>query len=288
MSHLSFLFLGWLGCRGCGTDEPAAAEPGMVCAYAESAGEPGWGDANHDSHVDISDVVRTVRALLDGGPSVACLPSQDVSYEEGLVDVGDALGLLFTLFAGTYALPDDTPACAEISPMEEAPCGRMLLSVSGPSTVEATAASQEVAIDAQVVLQSPDLAVEAWSFGVAATGCTFVGATEQGTAAADSRLDPAGRRDDGWLRTDVAQDHVVSSGMIAWVNDVPLPPQEDPWPLLHLDVRATAPGSGCGTCTLRVQEGLQGDGQPVPVVVSVGGRSLPPPTAALEIQVCAP
>jgi hypothetical protein len=90
------------------------------------------------------------------------------------------------------------------------------------------------------------------------------------------------------MRTDVQDDHLVSSLMLSWFSDVTLPLQEDAWTLLKFTVQATAPDSGCTTCTLELASGLEGDGLPVATMVSVGGRSMPIPTSGLAVEVCAP
>lgn len=284
-----------MGCGGCReAPEPPRPEPEWeaVCALPALPDAPGWGDANQDGQVDLSDAVRTLRALQSGGAAPACLEAMDVGFRDDLVDVGDALGLLYPLFVGNASLPAGSPDCEALEPLEEAPCGRLRLSLDAPETVSGVA-GETVTFTAVVQLESPELEVEGWSFGVRAEGCALASATEDGTTAADTRLDPAGRRDQGWLRTDVTQaeeggSELVSSVVLSWLDPVALPAQEAPSALLSLTLTATAPTSGCAPCTLTLEDGLVGPGLPVAALVSSGGRRLEPVLQAGVVEVCAP
>jgi hypothetical protein len=267
--------------------EPAAPVPTEVCGQPAAAAAISWGDANADARVDMADVSRTVNALLHGGPTLACSAAQDLSYRDDLLDLGDALGLLYVLYAGNAELPSGSPGCSEVAAIEEAPCGRMLLSLQGPARAEG-ATGDTVQVQATVQLHSLDLEVEAWTLALSATGCTIEAASEAGTVAADRRLDPAGRRDDGWLRIDRAEGQVLQSALLSWATPTRLPAQEEPWPLLQLTLSAPVPASGCQPCTLALTDGLSGRGLPVSNMVSVEGRSFAPPTAGLEVEICAP
>lgn len=284
------LLLALPACSGCNESAPAGGQPAAteVCALPAPVGEIGWGDANRDGVLDVADPVRTLRALMDAGPAFGCADAQDAGYRDGLVDLGDALSLLYHLFVGNSALPDGDPDCVDPAAIEEAPCGRFLLAVEGESSATAAQAGGSVELEATVRLYNPDLPVQAWSLGLSAEGCSLVGASEAGTASADVRLDAAGRRDEGWHRSDLVDGRVLSSTVVSWARDLALPAQEEPWTLLSVAVQANAPASGCAPCTLRLEDGLAGVGQPVALTLSVAGRSVPPPTAALVVEVCAP
>lgn len=278
-------------CGSCSSDKTpsdSTVPVDTVCAHPSGVGEIGWGDANHDARVDIADTARTLRHLLDEGPPTACLPAMDISYVDDLVDVSDALAPLYLLFVGNSSLPAGSPDCEEVEALEAAPCGRVALSLAGEERREAEQPGGEVTVSVAVQLESPDLSAEGWSFGIVAEGCAFTTVSEADTASADLRLDPAGRRDQGWLRSDLSADRVVSSALLSWANPVSLPARDEPWTLLRVELGATAPDSGCGTCSLRFEDGAPSPGQPVPTMLSVDGRSLPLAGTGLDIEICAP
>lgn len=292
MPHLLLpaLMLTSAGCGGCGGDEPQGSldptDPALteVCARASGAEEIDWGDANADGALDVADAAWTLRALLDGGGAYACTDAQDLLVDE-LVDVGDALGILYHLYVGNFDMPSGSPTCEEPAAIGEAPCGRLGLSFEAPATVEGTG---EVSFEVGVLLQSPDLAVQGWSYGVAAEGCTVTALTEAGTAIADVRLDEAGHRDQGFTHSAVVDGGLVHGALLSWFSDVSLPAQEAPWRLSTLSVRGEPPSSGCETCALSFSGELAGPGPAVAVAVSVGGRSYAPGTHPVEVALCSP
>jgi hypothetical protein len=161
-----------------------------------------------------------------------------------------------------------------------APVGVQVRAVHLPVAGSAT-------FDAVVSLGSPSLAVEAWSVGVQATGCEIVAATTVGTAGADLRLEPTGRRDRGWEHTRLVAGGATSATALSWRKPTALTPSSEPVTILSLSISGEVPTSGCATCTLDFAEGLQPDGaEPVPNVLTVGGRSYVPTTAGVEIQLC--
>lgn len=296
-SLTGLLLLGLLGCTDDAKDKtPSTGEgegegegevtPEPVCARASGAGEVGVADANHDGRVDVSDGVFTLRYLMSGGPAPACLEAQDLLRDD-LVDIGDALAIFYYLYTGQVVLPDgDRIDCEAPTAIADAPCGVLEMSLDAPATVSG-AAGATVSAEVGVMLRSPDLDVQAWSFGVKAEGCTITGSREEGTAIADVRLDPEGRRDVGFTRSDVVTGGLTHGAVLSWKTDVVLAAQDERWRLLTLDLSATAPASGCATCTLALTGELAGAGPEVELVVSSGGRSYTPDRVGASVEVCA-
>lgn len=269
--------------EGEGEGEPALE---VVCAPPSGAGEVGAGDANHDGQVNVSDGVYTLRYVLNGGDAPACLDAVDLLSDD-LVDLGDGLAVFYYLFTGQVELPSSERLdCETPTPIAEAGCGRLLLALDAPEKVTAAAGSTATA-QVGVMLTSPDLDVAAWSFVVRAEGCTITDGTEDGTAIADVRLDPEGRRDDGFARSDVVADGLTHGAVLSWKRDVVLSAREEPWRLLTLEVSATAPGSGCTNCELKLSDTLEGAKLAVDLVVASGGRSYTPSRDSASFEVCA-
>lgn len=283
------LVLASVACDGCDPDTPATPAPELepVCARPALEDPVLSGDANHDGQVDVADPVYALRALIQGGPAPACEDALD-QLSDGLLDMSDAFTLLYFLFAGTHAelRGSERLDCEDPTPIAEAPCGRLGLSLGGSDRLTGAPGSV-LSVEVPVWLTSPDLEPQGWSFGVGAEGCTVGGAEEAGTVIADTRLDDEGHRDVGFVRTDLVDGGVVHGAVLSWVRDVSLPAQAGAYRLLTLTVEATVPASGCTPCTLSLVEGLQGPGQPVALVVSAGGRSYTPTVAGQTLQVCA-
>ena len=257
-----------------------------VCPRAVSADEVGVADANHDATVDVADAVWTLRYLTAGGAAPACLDAQDLLRDD-LVDQSDGLAILYYLFTGQVELPSSTRMdCSAPTAIADAPCGRLAMGLDGESTVSAAAGSS-ASFQVAVTLSSPDLAVDAWSFGVRAEGCTITGANDSGAAIADLRLDSEGHRDDGFARSDVVAGGLTHGALLSWLHDTTLSARDEPWRLLNLELSASAPDSGCQTCALSLTGDLEGAGIPVALAVSAGGRSYTPSSSGLSVQICA-
>lgn len=257
-----------------------------VCPRASGEGEVAVADANHDGRVDISDGVWTLRSVVNAGAPPACSDAVDLLRDD-LVDMSDGLAVFYYLFTGQIELPSSSRLdCSSPTAIPEAPCGRLRLGLSGEERVSG-AAGAAVTTSVSVELSSLDLDVQAWSFGVIAEGCTITGATEAGTAIASVRLDPEGRRDDGFVRSDLVPTGLTHGALLSWKADVTLGAREEPWRVLKLDLGATAPESGCTSCALSFSDGLEGAGLPVNLVVSAGGRSYTPEAEDLSVEICA-
>ncbi len=257
-----------------------------VCARASGEGEVGVADANHDGQVDVADGVWTLRWVLNGGAAPACEDAVDLLRDD-LVDIGDGLAVFYYLYTGQVELPSSSRMdCESPTAIAEAPCGRLLMGLSGASKLSGPA-GEALSATVGVELTSPDLDVQGWSFGVKAEGCTITGSSEDGTAIADLRLDAEGRRDDGFTRVDVVADGLTHGAVLSWKKDAVLGARDEPWRLLNLSVSATPPASGCSECTLKLSNTLAGAGLEVNLVVSAGGRSYTPEKDNLSFQVCA-
>lgn len=242
--------------------------PEANCAQpAREHRTPVAGDANSDGVLDIADGAA-VWAAQFRGTTLACSAAADL-LADGVVDLGDGTASWLHLYAGNTALPtQDLSACT--IPAEDAPCAEGLaLDVEGSSS--------DTTFTATVTLAAAGLAVEAWSFGVTATGCTITAATTAGTQAAELHDSPPGLRDGGFSRTDLVADGVVSATVLGFATDR----AATDGAILSIS------GTGeCGTCTLRVVDGLQGPGEPVAAVLSVGGRAYVPTLGEGTIQLC--
>lgn len=270
------------GSGGSGGETPAA-DP--VCALPAGSGEIAMGDANHDARVDVSDGVWTLRHLLNAGAAPACTDAQDL-LKDGLVDIADGQALFYSLFTGIGELPDRSPDCETPTAIADVECGVLELGLDVADLSAAAGESTTAAVG--VLLRSPDLDVQAWSFGVTAEGCTLTGASEGGTVIADVRLDDQGRRDMGWTRSDALDGGLTHSGVLSWRSDVVLSAREEAWRLVQLDLSLTAPASGCDTCTLAFTDTLAvGESPAVAVVVTAGGRSYTPTATGASFEICA-
>lgn len=262
--------------------DSAAATP--VCAVPAGKAATDRGDTNWDGRVDVSDALWTLRHLMHGGPAPVCTDAADL-LDDGILDIGDGLAVLYVLFTPDLELPR-RGSCDTTTAIPDAPCGVVQLGFEAPGKVTGSAGGTATA-DVYVALTSPDLAVQAWSFGVAAAGCDVDATSEAGTAIADKRLDAAGKRDVGFSRADVVVGGATHAGVLSWREDVALPLQAEPWRLLALRVSAPVPSSGCTPCTLSFTDGLRGGGLEVATVVTAGGRSYLPDRADATLQVCA-
>jgi hypothetical protein len=68
------------------------------------------GDSNADGAVNLSDAIRTLAYLFQGGPVPDCLDAAD-SHDSGLLDISDPIYLLGVLFLGHGAIPPPYPEC---------------------------------------------------------------------------------------------------------------------------------------------------------------------------------
>lgn len=255
MSMLLFGIIHLLGFGGCSWRDPCVepAPPAMPVA----------GDSNGDGYVDISDGCHLLGSLFRGGESPVCEAAADI-HPDGLVEAGDGFQIWSHLFAGVTALPTLGSGLCEIAEPEEPTCGRMGWQIEAP---ESTAGQT---FSAKVLLRSTDLEVEAWSLSVAAQGCTV------------TALRTAQHIGLGFDRSELSTDGgAVSAVVLNWQTGKTLEPRDEAHALLELDLQGA-----CGTCTLRIQDGEQGGGEPVENVISVQGRRYRAPEVEARVELC--
>lgn len=247
-----------------------------TCARAADAVRAA-GDANGDGVVDLADPVLVLRHLADGGVAPACAEAVDL-VGDGRVQLDDAFGLLVALGEGLFTLDDALAlGCADAEPLP-APeaCASLAAAIDAPASVETGTFS------ATVTLASPDLAVEAWSLPVTATGCTVTGASTDGTAAAPITAAPAGLRDQGYDATVVADGAATSVVVLAFMQRLALPADGTASPVLALQVQADT----CGTCTLTLGEPATGHGPEIPLVIVAQDAAWPLDPVSARVTVC--
>ncbi len=252
---------------------------------AEPSGQaPTAGDTNGDGRVDVSDGLLVLRHLMAGGARAVCQGAADTLVDRR-VDLGDAFAIWYHLYAGNTVLgPMDPDWCSTYDTLPAPAEGRMEWSIDAPRKVSGEGGRAH--FEAIVELVSADLAVEAWSLGVAAEGCEISAATVSGTAGADLRDSPAGARDGGFERTDLSADGGATSAVVlGWLTPVALDPSDEPASLLVFQVES-AVADGCAPCVLRLEDGVVGGGEPVVNVISVDGRSYRPELPEVEVKLC--
>lgn len=243
-----------------------------VCA-APAAERVVAGDAQGDGVCDLADAVAVMRADFDRGPAPVCVAAVDL-VPDGRALADDAHLVLQHLFEGTAVLPDlERSACADAEAWRDGPCATLAVGWDAPE------APGEGTFEIGVTLTA-DQAVEAWSLGVVATGCELVGASVDGTAAADATADPAGLRDFGYNATWLRRGEVTQAVVLGLPDRVTLPTGAASR-LLTLEVSA-----GCGTCTLALTPDPTTYGEPVALTAVVDGYALPLPASSWSVEVC--
>jgi hypothetical protein len=131
--------------------------------------------------------------------------------------------------------------------------------------------------------------VEAWSFGVLASGGGGIAsATTSGTVAADVSEDPPGLRTTGFETTQIVNSGqgAVSAVSLSLIAPVALDPSGNPYTVLDLSLEGIAPPIGTSeSWELSFTDGLSGAGQPVDTVVAVDGLSFVPSLSAYRVEV---
>lgn len=169
------------------------------------------------------------------------------------------------------------------------------LELTSPRSVVPGLAGEETRFPVRCRLRTEGLrpggrGAQGWSLGVASRGeCRIAEATVSGTAGASSRR--GGYEDGGFHKTEITlgegNEGVVSAVVLSTSDDVVLPVTGSPHDVLAMTVLATPqPGGRCIPCDLRIVDGLQGSGQPVPNVVTWEERSFTPTLGSLRVDVC--
>lgn len=252
-------------CNGRGADCEISPRPLAI---------PVSGDANGDGVVDIADGVAIHDALFRAGAAPPCAAAADVA-PDGTVDVGDGAAIWYHLFFGNTVLYELPEPCAA-PPADAGECGDGLrLDISAPEQANGS-------FEATISLTTPAFEARGWSISLVAEGCTVSAASTSGTRAADKREDPPGLRDGGLAMTQLSPGGLVAATVMDIPGDAALPRSDSPQPVLKLSVSASA----CGTCRLSLQDGQQGEGEPVDNVVAALGRSYAPALGSVEVSVC--
>jgi hypothetical protein len=266
MRHLALVsLLGGLttSCDG-GSEEPPA-----VCALeAAPSSTPVGGDANGDGKVDVSDGTNLARSFLAGGPAAVCPEGVDL-VPDGATNLGDIPALWYSVGSKTAPYRPEVGECAQVERTVEPPCGDGV--ALGVSIAGATA---------EVVVTSPSLPVEAWSFTLRAEGCTFEAGTTAGTTAADKADGTGGLRNGGvvWQSVTPAEAQVLT--VLDWRNQGVLPSGTS---AVHSFSVAPA-GTSCGACTLTLIAGDPVTG--VESVVAAEGWRYVPALGSATVELC--
>jgi hypothetical protein len=256
-----------------------------VCPPADAA-DPEWADANGDGSVDLSDGVRIARASTAGGAAPVCVGQGDL-LGSGDVAMEAATHLWNRLFLGAAAGWPAWEGCTRpLRPAAAPACTRLGLSVElADARVEAPPGGA-VEVDARVRLRADPLQPQGWSFGLSADGCEVLEADLQDTVAASTFDDPPGLAARSFTQVAEVEGGLVSAVVLDWRDAVAVD-AADGVDVLRLVLRAEAPDSGCATCTLRLRGDLQGPGEPVALIVDVGGTAYTPAVEEARLRVCA-
>jgi hypothetical protein len=250
-----------------------AAPPADVCP--ETGALAGRGDVNGDGRVDIADAVAVQNHLFRAGPAPVCLEAADLGGD-GRLDGEDGHRLTTWLVTGAQAAPRPLPPgpCGDPEPWPAGDCAPLAWVVDAPE------AADDGPFDAVVAVDSPALPIQAWSLSVRAEGCAIVGATTDGTPAAEVWDDPPGLRHLGYAATQTVEGGAISYVVLSFLDDLALPAGRTP--VLRLRVE---PGEGC--CVLRVADDLAWTGQPIAAVAVSSGRAYRPAPPARSLGRCA-
>lgn len=232
--------------------------------------------------------------LVEG--ELVCSPlTSRLLYEDGLQGSGLPVENKVT-YRGLSSRPTLFESTTEVCP--EIPFSRpdFLFSLSAPESLEG-AAGADLEFEALAQLTTANNpgseGVQAWSFGVAPTGCSLLGSSYDGTAAAP--VSEGGLREpDGFESTELT----TGDGNVGLVSAVVLSagqgglvalPVEGTADLLRITVGAPAPalGGDCASCSLSFQDGLQGSGFPVESKVTYLGFAFVPDALRSVTEVCA-
>ncbi len=160
------------------------------------------------------------------------------------------------------------------------------LSFDAPAEIRGEAggtAAGEVAVVLNT-RDAPDGAVGAqgYSLSVAATeGCAIVGATVDGTAAAD-----LGALESGFVNVELVPGGAVAVVVLSLEAPVTLAPSDGPHTVLALTVEGSVPTEEqcCNECELQFADGLQGGGEPIDNAVTYVQQTILPTTEPARLR----
>ncbi|MBI4605668.1 MAG: hypothetical protein HY721_27190 [Planctomycetes bacterium] len=282
------------------------------------------GDANADGRIDLADCGRIINFLLPGGGAFPCLDAADAD-DDGAILAADASLLLGYLYLGgpapplpsTTCGPDPTPDALVVCSYPAGLCGPQPeraespdfelvilgepLEVKGAPGAPVSLGSFAAGLcNGDGSAEEARFQVQAWSIGIASSGCTLRGPTTRGTAGAEGLADPAGRRAGGFEKTELAsglQGHdsgAVSAVMLSFTLPVALEeravgPACDPHVLLRFDLEAQVPAAGeTRTCRLLFAGGLKGTGLPVVNLATTASGAFKPTSRSREFEIQGP
>lgn len=263
-----------------GCDGPT--EPPAACALeAAPSAQPVGGDANGDGHVDVSDGAYLARYAFAAGPAPVCEAGIDL-VPDGNFNVGDIVAIWYAIGPRSAPYRPDVTAedCPAVDRALDPPCADgVALAVDAPAEVAGTEGAPTT-FTASVTVTSPQLPVEAWSFTLAADGCTLESGTTAGTYAADKADGTSGLRDGGvaWQSVTGADAKVVT--VLDWRTQATLPTGSAR--AIHT---FTVTAASCGTCTLTLTAGDADAG--VESVVSGDGWRYVPALGTARVELCA-
>lgn len=268
---------GGAGGSGGGTDLP---ELEQTCP--EPDGTPVLGDVNGDGRLDIGDPIALGNHLFRGGPAPVCAEAADFNGDRS-VEHDDATRMSSYLVSGTQLLRDFTAeACGAYQPWAEGTCLPLGLWWEAPQRVS------DASFGAVLSVRSPAIGVEGWSLSLRAEGCKLSAVTTERTRAAEIWDTPPGLRHLGYAASTTVPDGAVSYVLLSFHEDITLPVQAEPSPILAVTVQAEVPQQGCVPCTLSVGDELALHGQPLDLALVAGGRTYRPAAPSATIDVCAP
>ena len=224
------------------------------------SGSVAAGDSNADGAVDLADVVGYRDFLFAGGAEPACPEAANVLAFE-LSQAANLWATLAYAFDGKAVLAD-APAC-ELAKRSEDVCAGELELVPTSEGIELHGVAEEGA-------------VQAWSFGVEAEGCTISAATTAGTAAA-LEID-GGHRRGGYDHTEVKDGRALTGVLLDGFARRGLPKGDNV--LLAIEY------GDCASCTVRVVDGVKGSGRVVPAIVVIDGKAVVPKLGEATFESC--
>jgi hypothetical protein len=238
----------------CNREDPESCTP-----VRAPTGSVVTGDSNADGVVDLADVVGYRDFLFAGGAEPACPAAAEVLGFEA--EAGNLWTTLSYAFDGK-TIVDSGPACALAERSDDVCAGSVEL-VPTSRGIELRGVDEEGA-------------VQAWSFGVEAEGCTITAATVAGTAGA-LEID-GGHRRGGYEHTVVKDGRAVTGVLLDGFARKGLPKGEHVLLAIEYD--------DCAACTVRVVDGVKGSGRPVPAVVVIDGKAVVPKLGEATFERC--
>ena len=236
-------------------------QKGEACAPVRTpSGSVAPGDSNADGVVDVADVVGYRDFLFAGGAEPACPDAANVLGFQ-LSEAANLWATLSYAFDGKAVLAE-APDC-ELAKQSADVCAGELELVPTDEGIELRGVTE-------------DDAVQAWSFGVEADGCTITSATTAGTAAA-LEID-GGHRRGGYDHTEVKDGRAMTGVLLDGFARRGLPKGDSMLLAVEYDE--------CSSCTVRVVDGVKGSGRAVPAIIVIDGKAVVPKLGEARLEEC--